>query len=211
MTRTADKMIQLSDGTTAATLRTSSSTVRQAGLAATSIGLSVMLLVVLFSTTATAKPSALSAAASRAVFGTCPAQPSKMPLRWGSDPGTADHICCNNHEWAERWGYWRTTSFPMSAPAADAPLTFYDSATGRPLFIAPIGRSYNDFIAESTHHGWPSFRDAELVKENVVVLPGGETVSINGTHLGHNLPDIQGNRYCIDLVCIAGMPPKHGA
>lgn len=42
------------------------------------------------------------------------------------------------------------------------------------------------------------------MRANVVVLADGETVSINGTHLGHNLPDRAGNRYCIDVVCVAG-------
>ena len=31
-------------------------------------------------------------------------------------------------------------------------------------------------------------------------------VSLEGTHLGHNLPDKKGNRYCINLVSIAGNP-----
>ena len=43
------------------------------------------------------------------------------------------------------------------------PLTFYDSVTGKPLFKAPIGRSMEDFVAESKVHGWPSFRDQEVV------------------------------------------------
>ena len=34
----------------------------------------------------------------------------------------------------------------------------------------------------------------------------GEVVSVDGTHLGHNLPDGSGNRYCIDLVSVAGLP-----
>jgi len=54
----------------------------------------------------------------------------------------------------------------------------------------------------------PSFRDSEVVWENVRVLPDGETVSVDGTHLGHDLPDGKGNRYCINLVCIAGSPQK---
>lgn len=29
-------------------------------------------------------------------------------------------------------------------------------------------------------------------------------VSHDGTHLGHNLPDAMGNRYCINLVSVAG-------
>ena len=29
-------------------------------------------------------------------------------------------------------------------------------------------------------------------------------MSVDGTHLGHNLPDGRGNRYCINLVSVAG-------
>ena len=63
------------------------------------------------------------------------------------------------------------------------------------------------FIAESKVHGWPSFRDSEVIWDNVRVLKSsGETVSSAGTHLGHNLPDANGNRYCINLVSMAGNP-----
>jgi len=56
------------------------------------------------------------------------------------------------------------------------------SVTGKPLFVAPIGRTAEDFIAESEVHGWPSFRDQEVVWDNVRVLKGiGETVSLDGT------------------------------
>jgi len=56
-------------------------------------------------------------------------------------------------------------------------------------------------------HGWPSFRDNEVVWDNGVrVLKSGEAVSLDGTHLGHNLPDFSGNRYCINLVSVAGNP-----
>ena len=64
--------------------------------------------------------------------------------------------------------------------------TYYDSVTGAPLFIAPRGRSMEKFMSESRKHGWPSFRDEEVVWENVRVLNDGETVSITGTHLGHD-------------------------
>ena len=87
---------------------------------------------------------------------------------------------------------------------SDNEITFYDSNTGKPLFVAPRGRSMDTFIAESSHHGWPSFRDEEVVWENVRCLPNGETVSVDGTHLGDNLPDSLGSRYCINLVSIAG-------
>ena len=84
-------------------------------------------------------------------------------------------------------------------------ITFYDSVTGKPLFVAPKGRTFEEFKTESLIHGWPSFRDEEVVWENVRVLKDGETVSLTGTHLGHNLPDKR-NRYCINLVSIAGNP-----
>ena len=71
-----------------------------------------------------------------------------------------------------------------------------------------------EFLKESRAHGWPSFRgtlllsggrgrqrlcrqmkvshsvaflDEEVHWENVRVLPNGEAVSPDGTHLGHNL------------------------
>ena len=37
-------------------------------------------------------------------------------------------------------------------------------------------------------------------------LRSGECISVDGTHLGHNLPDGSGNRYCINLVSVAGKP-----
>lgn len=62
----------------------------------------------------------------------------------------------------------------------------------------------DEFLKESASHGWPSFRDDEVNWENVRCLSDGECVSLSGTHLGHNIPDSKGNRYCINLVCVAG-------
>ena len=75
-------------------------------------------------------------------------------------------------------------------------MTFHDSVSGRPLFTAPRGpgRDFAAFEAESKAHGWPSFRDAEVNWDFVRCLPDGECVSVDGTHLGHNLPDRSGNR-----------------
>lgn len=111
----------------------------------------------------------------------------------------------------EMGGYFQGTSFEddirQVVASSGGPATFYDSVTGKPLFKAPVNRSVDDFIAESKVHGWPSFRDDEVVWENVRVLKSsGETVSTAGTHLGHNLPDKNGNRYCINLVSVAGNP-----
>ena len=85
-------------------------------------------------------------------------------------------------------------------------ITFYDSNTGKPLFYAPKERTWEAFVRESQSHGWPSFRDSEVNWEYVRCLPDGECVSVDGTHLGHNLPDGSGNRYCINLVSVAGYP-----
>jgi peptide methionine sulfoxide reductase MsrB len=89
---------------------------------------------------------------------------------------------------------------------AGNPIDFYDSVTGKLLFRAPVGRSLEEFLAESRSHGWPSFRDEETNWEHVRCLKDGECVSETGTHLGHNLPDSKGNRYCINLVSVAGKP-----
>ena len=105
--------------------------------------------------------------------------------------------------YAEYSGYWESTTFLKELDRSKT-TKFYDSNTGKLLFTAPIGRDYDEFLAESRKHGWPSFRDQEVNWENVRVLPNGETVSVDGTHLGHNLPDRKGRRYCINLVSVAG-------
>ena len=66
------------------------------------------------------------------------------PLRWDCNRDTADRICCFNRDYAEYAGYWETTSF-LDEVDRDGITTFYDSVTGKPLFKAPIGRSFDDF------------------------------------------------------------------
>eukprot|EP00978_Attheya_sp_CCMP212_P008289 scaffold19457_cov49-Attheya_sp.AAC.5 len=104
-------------------------------------------------------------------------------------------------------GYWQSTPFIKEAGEEyelKKEIKFFDSNTGKLLFVAPKGRSFEEFVKESVSHGWPSFRDDEVVWENVRCLPNGEAVSVDGTHLGHNLPDFSGSRYCINLVSVAG-------
>jgi len=134
--------------------------------------------------------------------------PVQSDLLYGVSNKLADKICNYNRHFAEMGGYFQSTEFEtIVRNNGNDPVTFYDSVTGKPLFVAPINRSVDDFIEESKVHGWPSFRDNEVVWENVRVLKGsGETVALDGTHLGHNLPDRSGNRYCINLVSIAGKP-----
>eukprot|EP00281_Chroomonas_sp_CCMP1168_P026097 CAMPEP_0206232292 /NCGR_PEP_ID=MMETSP0047_2-20121206/11333_1 /ASSEMBLY_ACC=CAM_ASM_000192 /TAXON_ID=195065 /ORGANISM="Chroomonas mesostigmatica_cf, Strain CCMP1168" /LENGTH=228 /DNA_ID=CAMNT_0053656009 /DNA_START=23 /DNA_END=709 /DNA_ORIENTATION=- len=131
--------------------------------------------------------------------------PVQEKLKWNCDRETADRICCFNRHFAEYAGYWQTTSY-LKEVDKEKPTTYYDSVTGKPLFIAPVGRTFEEFVAESKSHGWPSFRDDEVVWENMRCLSNGEAVSVDGTHLGHNIPDRKGNRYCINLVSVAGNP-----
>ena len=85
------------------------------------------------------------------------------------------------------------------------PLVFYDSVSGLPVFAAPYNRTLEDFIEESQHLGYLSFRDLEVVWENVRVLENGSVVSIKGTFLGVIAPDMLGNRYSINLSAISGL------
>jgi len=138
------------------------------------------------------------------------ATPVQANLRWKCDNKTADRICNFNRHFAEHSGYFRGTEFLKETYSAspENPVKFYDSNTGKLLYTAPVGRSWDKFVRESESHGWPSFRDQETNWENVRILPGGEAVSVDGTHLGHNLPDGKGNRHCINLVSVAAQPPQ---
>merc|ERR1712232_422427 len=69
------------------------------------------------------------------------------------------------------------------------------------------GVDFYSKLDPNVEHGWPSFRPAEIVSENVIIHEGGRTESKCLTHLGHNLPMNGVDRYCIDLVCMAGTPP----
>lgn len=132
--------------------------------------------------------------------------PVQSALRWNCDVKLADRICNFNRNWAEFAGYYKSETTFLTEVKPEDVTTFYDSVTGKPLFKAPVGRSFDEFKAESAVHGWPSFRDSEVNWDNVRCLADGECVSLTGTHLGHNLPDRTGNRYCINLVSVAGYP-----
>jgi peptide methionine sulfoxide reductase MsrB len=135
--------------------------------------------------------------------------PVTTDLKWGlanDNWDMAEHICCHNTQFAEPSGFFQREGLfgKLRQEKTGSTITFYDSVCGLPLFEAPVGRSMSAFEEESIAHGWPSFRPAELIAENVIIHTGGRMSSTCGTHLGHNLPDFSGDRYCIDLVCIAG-------
>jgi peptide methionine sulfoxide reductase MsrB len=116
-----------------------------------------------------------------------------------------EYVCCANEKYAEPSGSLeRTTLFADVTEDT----VFYDAQCGVPLFKLGA-RSLEKWKDESRKHGWPSFRDDEVVELGTNVLErgwSGEVVSSCGTHLGHNLPDSKGNRYCINLLCVAGHP-----
>lgn len=133
--------------------------------------------------------------------------PVQKNLRWGCHHIMADRLCNYNRHYVEPNGYYRkTTSFMKYVKnlKEGEKIVFYDSNSGNRLFLAPRGRSMRDFLQESKSHGLPCFRDDEVNWENVRCLRNGETVSLNGTHLGYNIPDNKGNCYRINLVSIAG-------
>ena len=131
-----------------------------------------------------------------------------LPDPTGSSNQTlASAVCCDsrNVAYAEPQGlYSELKLFSHLDPSGVT--TFYDSACGLALFRAPVNRSLADFEADTKEHGWPSFRPAEVVHDNVRTnhpKPGLAT-SACGTHLGTYLPDAQGPRWCIDLSCVSG-------
>lgn len=139
--------------------------------------------------------------------GSCEAAPTN--LRWGVDSELASRIGCFNRRGAEPSGYFTHAAALLDEAENAEEIVFYDSVTSEALFVAPRNRTMAEFLDESRRHGWPSFRDEEVIIADVRVLRGskGEVVSMSsGIHLGHNLPDAR-NRYCINLVSIAGRAP----
>ena len=89
--------------------------------------------------------------------------PVQKNLRWDCDSKKADEICNFNRHYAEFSGYFETRhKFMEEALASTGPMQFFDSNTGKLLFTAPVGRTMDQFLAESSAHGWPSFRDPEV-------------------------------------------------
>ena len=88
--------------------------------------------------------------------------PVQSALRWNCDVKLADRICNFNRNWAEFAGYYKSETTFLTEVKPEDVTTFYDSVTGKPLFKAPVGRSFDEFKAESAVHGWPSFRDSEV-------------------------------------------------
>jgi hypothetical protein len=62
------------------------------------------------------------------------------------------HLIANAHgsnrHYAEHSGYWLKTKF-LEQVEKSGETTFYDTVTGKPLFVAPRGRTFQEFQDES--------------------------------------------------------------
>jgi hypothetical protein len=107
-----------------------------------------------------------------------------------NDWAMASRICCNNHRYAEPRGWLDTQGMfgnhilveaantAATSTSEPAEIVFYDSSCGKPLFVAPRGRTMDAFRQESREHGWPSFRQEEIVSANVRIASGGRMTSV---------------------------------
>ena len=89
-------------------------------------------------------------------------------LKFGVDRVNASTICCFIRSLNDPSSYAFDTKWIEEITAnGDNEFTYYDSVTGKPLFIAPRGRTFDKFYYESLDCGYPSFKDEEVVWENV--------------------------------------------
>ena len=87
-------------------------------------------------------------------FGTCTERVYLRNLKWEVDPLVTAQINCFNRIYAEKKYSFLDSPF-MEETGEDGPITFYDPVNLVPVFKAPIGRTWEDFIEDSTEHGWP--------------------------------------------------------
>lgn len=134
-----------------------------------------------------------------------------VPVPVGDTESLAEAVCCDKRTlaFAEPQFLFQAPDISLFTKLEKGITTFYDSVCGVPLFRTPVNRTLADFKADTTEHGWPSFRPAEVVTEHVKTdTKTGLVTSSCGTHLGSYLPDKRGPRWCMDLSCISGNPAK---
>jgi len=135
-----------------------------------------------------------------------------VPVPVGEKENLAEAVCCDRRAiaFAEPRFLFQAPDISLFTKLEESGITtFYDSVCGVPLFRTPVNRTLADFKADTTEHGWPSFRPAEVYTEHVKTdIKNGLVTSSCGTHLGSYLPDKRGPRWCMDLSCISGNPAK---
>merc|ERR1719217_1725497 len=134
-----------------------------------------------------------------------------VPVPVGDTESLAEAVCCDKRTlaYAEPQFLYEAPDISLFTKLEKGVTTFYDSVCGVPLFRTPVNRTLDDFKADTTEHGWPSFRSAEVYTQHVKTdVKTGLVTSSCGTHLGSYLPDKKGPRWCMDLSCISGNPTK---
>jgi len=134
-----------------------------------------------------------------------------VPVPVGATENLAEAVCCDKRTiaFAEPQFLFQAPDVSLFTKLEKGVTTFYDSVCGVPLFSTPVNRTLEDFKADTTEHGWPSFRPAEVNTDHVKTdIKTGLVTSSCGTHLGSYLPDKRGPRWCMDLSCISGNPPS---
>ena len=66
-------------------------------------------------------------------------------------------VCNFNRHYAEHSTYFTETTFlddSVDELETNNEIKFYDSNTGKLLFMAPKGRTWDEFVRESKAHGW---------------------------------------------------------
>lgn len=124
-----------------------------------------------------------------------------LPVEFASGEDLVTAICCDTAfaAFAEPNGFYSRPDVNLLATVKQG-TKFFDSVCGEAIFqITDLDR----FTEETNEHGWPSFRDADLLGNDVKITDSGDVYAC-GTKLGSNLPDSEGNRYCLDLTCISG-------
>ena len=80
----------------------------------------------------------------------------------------ANRVVAHNRDFAEHSGFLQKKGIDFFDKLdKNGENKFYDPVDGKLLFIAPRGRTFEEFKKESLDHGWPSFRDEECVSENI--------------------------------------------
>ena len=99
---------------------------------------------------------AASGGQQRQCFGYTPQPGVSTYLGAQLDYETSERICCNNHRYAEYAGYLQAPEVDLFGRLdPEEETVFYDSVCGIPLFVAPRGRTFEEFRDESIKHGWP--------------------------------------------------------
>ncbi len=96
------------------------------------------------------------------------AQSAGLPNATDPRETIAQAICCDlaYHGLAEPDGLYAEPPIALFSKVDAAGITtFFDSVCGVPLFRAPQNRTFAAWVADTTEHGWPSFRPAEWVNE----------------------------------------------